>query len=227
MDKIDEISWQTSLEKEFSKPYFLELKKKIVADKRAGNIILPFPVDSMVYRAFNCTPLYRTKVVILGQDPYPNIKDAIGMAFSVPGLRPAPPTLRNMFKELKHDTGINNTFNDLSFWAYQGVFLLNSILTTLEGIPLAHKNYGWEQFTDKVLETTCKYDKSMIYWLMGSYAQKKKDIILEHSKGKAIIIETPHPSPQSAHTGFFFSKPFSRINNLLIAQGKEQIDWRL
>jgi uracil-DNA glycosylase len=107
MDKIDEMSWQTSLEKEFSKPYFLELKKKIVADKRAGKIVLPFPCDTMVYRAFNCTPVYRVKVVILGQDPYPSIKNAMGLAFSVPGLEVAPPTLRNIFNELKHDYGIH------------------------------------------------------------------------------------------------------------------------
>lgn len=224
---LNEPEWLTMLVKEFSKDYFRELETKIEADRKNGKIVLPFP-SSLVYRAFELTPLSRIKVVILGQDPYPNLQNAMGLAFSVPGHKEAPPMLRNMFKELKSDAGIDNKFNDLSMWAYRGVFLLNTVLTVNAGYSGSHKGYGWERFTDEVLKIVCKNTSYVIYWLLGNDAQSKEDLIINNSKkGKFDIIKLPHPSPVSAHKGFFWSKPFSKTNELLASKGMFPIDWQL
>jgi len=228
MNKIEESSWQVMLSKEFTKPYFIELINKIDTDKKDGKIVLPLPVNSLVYRALEITPIWKVKVVILGQDPYPNYKDAMGLAFSVPSYRDAPKSLRNMFKELKSDLGIDNKFNDLSYWAYQGVLLLNTILTVNNGQPGSHKNYSWQTFTDEIIKCICVNRPYVIYLLMGNEAQSKEELIIANSKsGSYDIIKVPHPSPNSAYRGFFWSKPYSRINNLLVKNGIEAIDWRL
>lgn len=219
---LNNLEWHKALKEEFNKDYFKELETKITADQKKGELILPFPSGSLVYRAFELTPLSRVKVVILGQDPYPSVQNATGLAFSVPGHKEAPASLRNIFKELKSDLGINNKFNDLSYWAVQGVLLLNTILTVNAGQSNSHKNYGWEVFTDKVLEIICKNRNNMIFLLMGKEAQSKRELI----KGDHIIIETAHPSPLSAHRGFFWSKPFSRINNALIKYNKLPVNWQ-
>lgn len=228
VNKINDISWQSSLEKEFDKPYFTNLLAKIEADKKNGKIILPFPSDSLVYRAFELTPLWKVKVVMLGQDPYPDLKKAMGLAFSVPATRDAPRSLNNIFKELKSDLGIENKFNDLSYWAAQGVLLLNTVLTVNRGTSSSHKGYGWETFTDEALKCVCKYSQHVVYLLLGNEAQKKEELIINNSKpGTFDLIKLPHPSPLSAHKGFFWSKPFSRINKLLVKNKLEPIDWRL
>lgn len=228
LNKINDLSWQHTLNEEFTKPYFIELQKRIEADKRAGKMVLPFPVSSMVYRALEFTPLWKVKVVILGQDPYPSIQDACGMAFSVPGYRDTPKSLKNMFKELKSDLGIGPVFNDLTHWAVQGVLLLNTVLTVIEGQAGSHKGIGWETFTDEILKNVCKNQKYVVYWLLGKEAQEKEELIINNSKsGRFEIIKLPHPSPLSAHRGFFWSKPYSRTNNFLKAKGLEVIDWRL
>lgn len=224
---LNEPEWLTMLSKEFHKDYFKELQRKIEADQKEGSIVLPFP-NSLIYRAFELTPLSRVKVVILGQDPYPNLQSAMGLAFSVPGHKEAPPTLKNIFKELKSDTGIVNKFNDLSMWAYRGVFLLNTILTANAGKSGSHKGYGWELFTDEVIKIVCKNTKYVVYWLLGNDAQEKEDLIINNSKpGSYDLIKLPHPSPNSAHKGFFWSKPFSKTNELLAGRNIQPLDWQL
>lgn len=227
MIAVHEPSWQEKLSNEFNKPYFIELLKKIDKDISEGKLILPMPVKLMTYKALEMTPLYNVKVVILGQDPYPNIKNAMGMAFSSPGYLDIPPSLKNMFKELKNDLKIDNKSADLSYWAAQGVLLLNTILTTIRDEPGSHSGYGWETFTDEVIKTVCKRNSYVIYWLLGNNAQKKEKLIIENSKDKMYnIIKLPHPSPQSAHTGFFWSKPYSKTNKLLTKHNLNPIDWR-
>lgn len=220
------MSWDTMLSDEFNKPYFISLKNKIQADKDSGKIVVPFPND-LIYRAFELTPLWAVKVVILGQDPYPNIKDAMGLAFSVRATREAPKSLKNIFKELKSDLGIDNKFNDLSSWAHQGVLLLNTVLTTIDGQIAAHRGYGWETFTDEVIKTICQNSRYVVYWLLGKEAQQKEQLIIDNSVNNYDIIKLPHPSPLSAHKGWFWSKPFSKTNELLEKNGSGKIDWRL
>jgi len=228
MNEIYEPSWYFALRDEFNKPYFIELKEKIEADKKKGKIILPFPSDQLVYRALELTPLQSVKVVVLGQDPYPNMKHAMGLAFSVPPSQEPPKSLKNMFKELKSDLGIENKTGDLSLLACRGVLLLNTVLTVNAGEPGSHKTYGWQNFTDEVIKKICNYHRFMIYLLLGQEAQSKEDLITANSKpGSFELIKLPHPSPQSASTGFFWSKPFSRINNILIKNEIKEIDWRL
>lgn len=229
MNYISEAAWLNALGDEFRKDYFKALISGIENDKKAGKLVLPFPSVN-TYRALELCPLDRVKVVILGQDPYPRMKDATGLAFSVSNTSDIPKSLANIFKELKSDLGIDNLskgYGDLSFWATQGVLLLNTVLTTIEGEPNAHKGYGWEIFTDKVLLSICKQKVSMVYLLMGKDAQAKKQFIKDNSKSKVTIIETAHPSPLSAHRGFFWSKPFSQINEALASYKLQPIDWRL
>lgn len=215
---------------EFRKDYFKALVSGIENDKRDGKLVLPFPSGN-TYRALELCPLDRVKVVILGQDPYPRMKDATGLAFSVTNTSDIPKSLANIFKELKSDLGIDNlskAYGDLSFWATQGVLLLNTVLTTIEGEPNAHKGYGWEVFTDEILLAICKLKRPIVFLLMGKDAQAKKQLIIDNFKGnKFTMIQTAHPSPLSAHRGFFWSKPFSQINEALAEYRLQPIDFRL
>lgn len=230
MHFISEAGWSNALSDEFKKDYFKALFNGIESDRQEGLLVLPFPIHS-VYRSMELCPLDKVKVVILGQDPYPRLRDATGLAFSVSNTSDLPKSLINIFKELKSDTGIDNLskgFGDLSFWALQGVLLLNTVLTTTENKPNAHRGYGWEIFTDKVLISVCKRKLPTVFLLMGKDAQMKKQLILDNTKSKITsIIETAHPSPLSAHRGWFWSKPFSKTNNFLVEQNVKGIDWRL
>jgi uracil-DNA glycosylase len=223
--KINEPYWASYLDAELEKPYFKSLESELQSQKKRGKLILP--LEDRLFRAFDLTPLHKVKVVVLGQDPYPGVRNATGLAFSVPEVEKVPPTLRNILRELKSDYGIVKTSGDLTHWAVQGVFLLNTILTVEAGKPGSHKGIGWEVFTDEVLKVIASERRSMVYFIFGSEARKKKDLILMHSIAPVLIIDTPHPSPQSAHTGFFWSKPFSQANEFLIQHNEQPIDWSL
>ncbi len=172
-----------------------------------------------IFRALEIPPA-SVKVVIVGQDPYPNSDDAMGLAFSVPeGKKNLPPTLRNIFKELKSDLGIENSSGDLTSWSNQGVLLLNRVLTTDAGVSMAHKGLGWEEFTNNVLQAISQSCSAAVLW--GNAAKEVSSIF-----PKSTRIESPHPSPLSAHRGFFGSAPFSRVNQILKSTSQTEIDWR-
>ena len=203
--------WLEHLSPEFEKPYMVKLKAKLLEDKKNGKKI--YPPGSLIFNAFHLTHLKDLRVVLLGQDPYHGPGQAHGLCFSVPlGVIP-PPSLKNIFKELKEDLDIIKNPNDgnLENWAKQGVFLLNTSLTVCAGQAMSHKDIGWEQFTDKVISVISEQKEKVIFVLWGSHAQSKIPLI----NTKHIIIKSPHPSPLSAHRGFFGSKPFSQINQNL------------
>ena len=219
-----ESSWLSKLENEFQQPYMQELKNFLLEEKKQGKTILP--KGSLWFNALNSTPLNEVKVVILGQDPYPNIGHAHGLCFSaLPEVKPLPKSLINIYKELQEDIGLDNFHTPyLQPWADQGVLLLNAILTIEAGKSNAHQGKGWEKFTDKIIKIINQECKNVVFILWGSYAQKKGIAI---DTTKHMIIKSPHPSPLSAYRGFFGSKPFSRTNNFLISKGKEPINWQL
>ena len=203
--------WLKHLASEFEKPYMIKLKAKILEEKKLGKKI--FPPGPLIFNAFHLTHLKDLRVVILGQDPYHGHGQAHGLCFSVPtGVNP-PPSLKNIFKELKEDLDIvkNPNNGNLESWAKQGVFLLNTSLTVCAGKAMSHKDIGWEQFTDKVISVISEEKEKIVFVLWGSHAQSKIPLI----NTKHIIIKSPHPSPLSAHRGFFGSRPFSRINQNL------------
>ena len=203
--------WLKHLASEFEKPYMIKLKAKILEEKKLGKKI--FPPGPLIFNAFHLTHLKDLRVVILGQDPYHGHGQAHGLCFSVPtGVNP-PPSLKNIFKELKEDLDIvkNPNNGNLESWAKQGVFLLNTSLTVCAGKAMSHKDIGWEQFTDKVISVISEEKEKIVFVLWGSHAQSKIPLI----NAKHIIIKSPHPSPLSAHRGFFGSRPFSRINQNL------------
>lgn len=216
-------SWDSHLLPELEKDYMQSLKQFLRAQKAQGKQILP-PVDRW-FNALNSTPLEQVKVVILGQDPYPTPGHAHGLCFSVlPEVRPLPKSLINIYKELASDLGIENRHGHLQHWANQGVLLLNSVLTVEAGHANAHQGKGWEQFTDKVIEVLNQQQRPLVFVLWGAYAQKKGAII---DDSRHLVIRAPHPSPLSAHRGFFGSKPFSSINHFLVQQQQSEIDWSL
>jgi len=220
--KIDS-SWKMRLEDEFKKPYMAELKIFLKSQYDAGKTI--FPKGSEYFSAFNHTPFEKVRVVILGQDPYHGPNQANGLCFSVnPGVR-FPPSLLNIFKELHSDLHVPMPKNgDLSKWADQGVLLLNSVLTVEQSQAASHEGKGWETFTNAVIKKLNEERQQIAYVLWGSYAQKKAAFV---NREKNFIIESPHPSPLSAHRGFLGSKPFSKINQYLISLGEEPINWAL
>ena len=217
-------SWLAHLEDEFSKPYMQTLKKFLVDEKALGKNILP--KASLWFNALNSTKLEEVKVVILGQDPYPNKGHAHGLCFSaLPEVSPLPKSLFNIYKELKEDIGIDNFHTPyLQPWATQGVLLLNAVLTLEEGKSNSHAKKGWEQFTDKIIEIVNNNTQNVVFVLWGGYAQKKGAFI---DSSKHLVIKSPHPSPLSAYRGFFGSKPFSQIDNYLAQHKKEKIEWQL
>ncbi len=202
----------------------LELASFLEQEAKEGKTILP--PQKEWFHALNTTPLKEVKVLILGQDPYPTAGHAHGLCFSVrDGVKPLPKSLQNIYKELYSDCGIDNTHTgNLLPWAEQGVLLLNAVLTVEEGRANAHQGRGWERFTDKIIELVSQECKGVVFLLWGAYAQKKASLINE---GKHLLIQTPHPSPFSAYRGFWHSKPFSKINDYLKAQGKEPIAWQI
>jgi uracil-DNA glycosylase len=220
--KMEE-SWKHELQDEFSQPYMQQLRAFLKDELDAGKKIYPKP--SEIFNAFNHTPFGKVKVVILGQDPYHGPGQAHGLAFSVrPGVQP-PPSLVNIFKELKNDLGIDRPKNGyLMPWADQGVLLLNSVLTVREGQAASHQKRGWERFTDKAIHLLAEKREHLVFVLWGAYAQKKGEFI---DRKKHLVLESVHPSPLSASRGFFGSRPFSKINSYLEAQGETPIDWSL
>jgi len=218
-----EKSWLSLLEKEFTKPYMIGLKSFLQEEKRAGQLIYP-PADS-IFRAMNITPFDRVKVIILGQDPYHGAGQAHGLSFSVPNGVPIPPSLKNIYKELIEDVNIRQPMSgDLTSWAKQGVLLLNSTLTVRAGQAGSHQKKGWEQFTNTIISKLSTDRQGLVFLLWGAYARAKKELI---DQSVHFILESAHPSPFSAHTGFLGSKQFSKTNELLLSVNKTPIDWEV
>lgn len=216
-------SWKKILKNEFEQSYMNELRAFLKKEIQSGKKIFPKPKE--FFAAFNATPFDKVKVVIIGQDPYHGEGQAHGLCFSVqPGV-PAPPSLINIYKELQSDLGIRPAKHGyLKKWADQGVLLLNSVLTVVENSPASHKNRGWEKFTDHVIHTLNDSETPKVFFLWGSYAQKKGEFI---DRKKHLVLESVHPSPLSAHRGFFGCKPFSKANQFLIKHKISPIDWEL
>lgn len=212
-------SWHAALSKEFASEYFAELSA-FVKSEYASTACFPAPAN--IFRAFDLTPFDTAKVVILGQDPYHTPGAAMGLSFSVPDGSKAQPSLQNIFKELRNDLGIERSRTDLSDWAKQGVLLLNSVLTVRSGEPASHRNRGWETFTDAAIRALSAGREHLVFILWGNFAIGKLPLI---DKTKHVVIKSPHPSPFSAHSGFFGSKPFSKTNAALEKWGESPIDW--
>jgi len=219
--KMEE-SWKKVLLPEFQKPYFETLKNFLVEEKKHHTV---YPTGANIFAAFNTTPFDAVKVVILGQDPYHGTGQAHGLSFSVQEGVPHPPSLQNIFKELKDDVGCSiPKHGTLSSWAKQGVFLINTVLTVRASEANSHRNQGWEHFTDAVIKTLSTQKEHLVFILWGSPAGAKASLI---DSKKHLILKAPHPSPLSSYRGFFGSKPFSKSNAYLLSQGKKPIDWCL
>lgn len=219
--KIEQ-SWKEVLQSEFDKPYFAELAARLHEEKAAG--IRIFPPGSMIFRAFDLCPLEKLKVVIIGQDPYHGEGQAMGLSFSVPEGIPAPPSLKNIFKEIESDLGIRMSGKpDLSSWAAQGVLMLNAVLTVRSGQPTSHSSIGWQSFTDAVIRTISERCEGVVFLLWGNYARSKAALI---DASRHFILEAAHPSPL-ARGAFFGCRHFSKTNDILISQGKTAIDWQI
>ncbi len=220
MDVKIEPSWKTVLQTEFDKPYFKKLTQFVKSEYKNKTV---YPPSSKIFTAFNETPFDQVRVVILGQDPYHGANQANGLSFSVSeGIR-TPPSLQNIYKEIKTDIGIRTKDSgDLERWARQGVLLLNATLTVEAGKPGSHQNKGWEVFTDAVIKILNEKKEHLVFILWGAYAQKKGEHI---DKQKHLVLASPHPSPFSADRGFFGSRPFSKANTYLIRHEEEAVSW--
>ena len=222
VDPLIESSWKMVLADEFNKEYFLELKSFLLEEKKTYRV---FPPGKLIFNAFDHTPFDRVKVVLLGQDPYHGAGQAHGLCFSVPEGVPKPPSLVNILKELKSDLGYDEPLHgNLTKWADQGVLLLNATLTVRENQAGSHQNHGWETFTDAAIKQLSERREGLIFILWGNYAIAKKALI---DTSRHAILSSVHPSPLSAHRGFFGCRHFSQVNNLLRQHGVEEIDWRL
>ena len=215
-------SWKTVLKDEFSKRYFISLKQFLLDEKSKYTI---YPANKNIFNAYNSTDFYDVKVVILGQDPYHGTGQAHGLSFSVQEGVANPPSLKNIFKELVDDMGCTYpTSGNLSQWAKQGVFLLNTVLTVRSGEANSHRDQGWEDFTDATIRVISENLENVVFILWGRPAQMKEKLI---DSSKHLILKAPHPSPLSSYRGFFGSKPFSKSNEYLLAHGKIPINWCL
>ncbi len=216
-------SWLEPLKTEFAEPYMVDLKSFLLAERQRGRRI--FPKGSEWFRALDLTPLDKVRVVILGQDPYHGEGQAHGLCFSVqPGVRP-PPSLVNIYKELESDLSIKpRRHGFLEHWADQGVLLLNSVLTVEMGRPASHRDRGWERFTDRIIREVNSKSDPVVFMLWGSYAQKKAEFV---DTSRHLVLKAPHPSPLSAHSGFFGCGHFSKANEFLTSKGLEPVDWAL
>ncbi|OBW91234.1 uracil-DNA glycosylase [Gallibacterium salpingitidis] len=217
-------TWKEMIGGEKAQPYFQQILQQVQQQRDLGKIIYPPKAD--VFNAFRYTEFDQVKVVILGQDPYHGPNQAHGLAFSVRPNVPPPPSLLNMYKELSQDIAGFQIPNHgyLVDWAKQGVLLLNTVLTVEQGKAHSHANFGWETFTDHVIATLNNHTTGLVFLLWGSHAQKKGQFI---DRQKHCVLAAPHPSPLSAHRGFFGCHHFSRANQYLIQQGKTPIDWKL
>ena len=217
--KIDE-SWKKILKEEFNKPYFENIVLHLKTERSQGKTI--YPPGSLIFNAFNTTPLNKVKVVILGQDPYHGPHQAHGLCFSVQNGVPPPPSLVNIFKELHDDIGVKIPANgDLTKWAKQGVFLLNASLTVRASEPMSHSKIGWAQFTDMVIRKISDLKDHVVFLLWGKFAQEKKILIDE---SKHLVLKAAHPSPLSI-TGFSGCRHFSKTNEYLVKNGIDPVDW--
>jgi len=221
MDVKIEQSWKNALNSEFEKDYFKNLTEFVRNEYLSGKTI--YPAAKNIFNAFNLCPIDKVKVVIIGQDPYHEPGQAHGLCFSVESGVDLPPSLVNIYKEIESDIGHKSKTNgDLTYWASQGVLLLNSTLTVRAHVAASHAGYGWETFTDAVIRTVAQTQKNIVYMLWGSFAQKKAEIV---NKNENLILCSAHPSPLSAYRGFFGNHHFSRANEYLIQHGKKPIDW--
>ncbi len=222
-DPTIEPSWKEALRDEFTKPYCASLKEFIVKEIQSGQTI--YPAGKNIFAAFNATPFRDVRVVILGQDPYHGPAQAHGLSFSVPEGIKVPPSLLNIYKEINDDLGVPiSQSGNLEKWAAQGVLLLNATLTVRAEQAGSHQKKGWEEFTDAAIHTLSEQREGVIFLLWGRYAQAKEALI---DASKHHILKAPHPSPLSAYAGFFGCKHFSKTNEILRAQNKKEIDWRI
>ena len=225
MGKAGELhpSWQAVLGQEFEQPYMHTLREFLQQEKAAGKVI--FPPGPQIFNAFNHTPFDQVRVVIIGQDPYHGPGQAHGLSFSVqPGVK-VPPSLVNIFKEIQADLGLQMSGSgDLTPWADQGVLLLNATLTVEQANAGSHQKKGWEEFTDAAIKALNEQRSGLVFVLWGSYAQKKGAVI---DQQRHLVLKSPHPSPLSAHRGFFGNHQFSAINQYLLKQGQQPINWQI
>lgn len=220
LQNIENTDWHKALMSELEKPYFQKLTS-FVEDAYQNEKVFPPPKN--IFRAFSLCAYADVKVIILGQDPYHGAGQAVGLSFSVPEGERLPPSLRNIYKELKSDIGQDRGLNgNLEDWAKEGVLLLNATLTVSEGKPGSHQNQGWETFSDAVIKHLSEQKENLVFILWGKYAEAKADLI---DKNKHLVIISAHPSPFSAHRGFFGSKPFSQTNDYLKQKGLKPIAW--
>ena len=218
-----EESWRRQLQEEFDKPYFEHLVG-FVKEEYARYTV--FPPGSRIFHAYNTCPFEKVKVVILGQDPYHEPGQAMGLAFSVPQGERLPPSLRNIFTELHTDLGLPQpSGGDLTPWAERGVLLLNTVLTVGRGAANSHAAWGWQRFTDAALAAMAALPQPVAFVLWGSQAQKKRPLL--QSAAPRLVLCAPHPSPLSSYRGFFGSRPFSQINAFLQENGEQPVDWQL
>jgi uracil-DNA glycosylase len=223
MNILIEESWKEVLKEEFAKDYFQHIIIFLKAEIASGKII--YPPGPLIFNAFDKTPFDNVKVVIIGQDPYHNKGQAHGLSFSVPDGVPKPPSLLNIFKELRRDVGLEiNENGNLGKWAGQGVLLLNASLTVRQNEPGSHSQIGWLQFTDSVIKKISNQKEGVVFLLWGKFAQEKQSLIDET---KHFVLKAAHPSPFSADKGFFGCRHFSKTNELLMGQNKTPIDWKL
>lgn len=217
------LNWRDILRDEKEKPYFPELLDFVEQERRRGKTI--YPKNSEVFNALAYTPFSEVEVVILGQDPYHGPNQAHGLCFSVRPHVPPPPSLLNIFLELRNDVGIPKPPHGcLEYWARQGVLLLNSVLTVEANKPGSHAGKGWERFTDRIIQELNQRRSSLVFLLWGAYAQKKASFV---DRNRHLVLEAPHPSPLSAHRGFLGCRHFSQTNKYLASHGKKSIDWDL
>ena len=222
MDVRIESSWKEALAGEFDKPYFVSLVRFLRAEKAAGSTI--YPPGSQIFRAFDLTPVDKVKVVILGQDPYHGPGQAHGLSFSVPVGVPAPPSLKNIFKEIETDLGVQMSgCPNLESWARQGVLLLNAVLTVRGGEAASHGKIGWQEFTDAVIKYISDNCEGVVFMLWGNFARTKAELI---DASRHVVLQAAHPSPL-ARGAFFGCRHFSRANAALTASGRTPIDWQL
>jgi uracil-DNA glycosylase len=223
MEIIMEPSWKKALSDLFDKPYFIQITEHLKAEKALKRTI--YPSGPYIFNAFSLTPYDKVKVIILGQDPYHNPHQAMGLSFSVPDGVKAPPSLMNIFKELHKDIGMPiPSSGNLTAWAKQGVLLLNAVLTVRANEPASHAKIGWTKFTDDVILSLCSQKTGLVFILWGNFAQEKIKLI-DSSKHK--ILKAAHPSPFSAYNGFFGCKHFSAANEYLVKNNIDPIDWAI
>ncbi len=222
MDVRMEQSWKEALQGEFEKPYFAALSRALHEEVRSGERVYPPGKD--IFKAFELTPVQEVKAVILGQDPYHGPGQAMGLCFSVPDGIPAPPSLKNIFREIEDDLGVKMSGSpNLEPWARQGVLLLNAILTVRAGAPASHGTLGWQTFTDAVIRYISDNLEGVVFLLWGNYARGKRELI---DASRHHILEAAHPSPL-ARGAFFGCKHFSQTNKILLSEHKTPIDWQL